>query len=69
MIATCHRTGRVIPEPTVAGTECGLQATQFRYTYEHVRAVSMRVAIGILIFGMPDRDWFGVAKHPVRWSV
>ena len=51
MIATCHITRRVIPEPSVAGTECGLQATPFRYSSEHVRAVSMCAAIGILVSG------------------
>ena len=51
MIATRHTTRRVIPEPTVAGTECGLQATPFRYSSEHCRAVSACAAIGILTHG------------------
>ncbi len=66
MIATCHMTRRVIPEPTVAGTECGLQATPFRYSSEHVRAVSMRAAIGILKGGC--RTVIGSGSQRTRFA-
>ena len=51
MIATCHETRRVIPERTVAGTECGLQTTPFLHSSDQLEAVSLGAAVGIITNG------------------
>ncbi len=51
MIATCHKTRRVIPGLIVIGTECGLQVTPFHHFVETIPHASCCAAIGILTTG------------------